>query len=316
MILTFSQGGKGMKKNRRSADRLLLLEMFLRVYNRKSLSLAAADLDVSQPTASRLVKELENELGTVLFLRNTRRLSTTESSDSLAKDAQNFLEDWNNLLDKHRGDRSNGVKLKVVAPVCLGQKFLFDIVSGYMSKQKNLRINWKLVSDQIAFREEGCDLWICLGPVPDDTLVVRKVGVIESLVVAAAPTKYYQDVVAPKDLTSYDAVGIESSSKRSFDVVSNHGSTFSIQPNYRVMTNNLSCMHHAILKGVGYGLIPVWCIADDLNKGTLVNLLPNWKAVPMDINVVYNQTRYTSPILEGLIDHIEKGVSSLDGIFN
>ena len=167
-------------------DRLTLLETFVRIADAGSISAAARDLGLSQPSASRQLAELESRLNTQLIRRTTPSMALPESGHELLADARQLIDGWESLEEKHLSDNSRiAGNLKVVAPVALGQLHLARIAWRFQQEHPGVTISWQLEDAPIRFSEVGCDCWVKIGPIPDETLVVRKLGAVERLLVAS-----------------------------------------------------------------------------------------------------------------------------------
>ena len=100
----------------KSLDRLVLLETFVRIAERGSISAAARDLGLSQPSASRQLSELEGRLGAQLIRRTTHNLALTPAGQDLLVEARQMLEGWDALVERHgRGPDDIKGRLKIVA---------------------------------------------------------------------------------------------------------------------------------------------------------------------------------------------------------
>lgn len=167
-------------------DRLSLLATFVRIAERGSLSAAARDLDTSQPSVSQQLAELEDMLGCRLVARTTHSLALTPDGVELLTDARRMLSDWEALSEGLSDRATLQGTVRVVASVALGQTHLMGAARAFAQAHPDVTIEWRLTDRAIRSAEEGCDLWVRVGPVPDDTLVVREIARVERLVVASA----------------------------------------------------------------------------------------------------------------------------------
>ncbi len=122
-------------------DRISLLTTFVRIAESGSLSAAGRDLNLSQPSVSRQLKELETQLGAQLFRRNTHSLALTEAGSDLLADARQIIASWESLHEKFQeSEQALSGKLKVVAPVALGQLALCKLMCQFQIQHPNLSI--------------------------------------------------------------------------------------------------------------------------------------------------------------------------------
>jgi len=298
----------------KGSDRLLLLELFLKVLERESVSEAAEELGLSQGRASKMLKELEGTLATELMRRNTRGVTATPAGLAFAEEARDLVGRWQRACREHSGLRRENVTLHVVAPVGLGQHSLLDSVVDYMLLNRGLKVRWTLENGAIDVYREGCDVWIALGPVADEHLIVREVGRFDSILVAAPSHPVSEIGDSPAELDGQEAVGLEPYFKDTLEIVSDGGERRVVEADVRILTNNFPSMYRAVRRGVGFAPMPMCYVEEDLESGTLRQLLPSWKLPSAPISLVYPHSPYSSPVLEGLLDFLTTHIPRLPGV--
>ncbi len=296
-------------------DRLTLLETFARISDRGSISGAARDLGLSQASASRQLKELEDRLGVQLVRRTTHSLALTPAGHDLLRDARELLAGWGTLEERH-GTSDGLVKgpLKVVAPVAMGQLHLADIVLDFLLRHPRISLDWQLQDEAIRFAEIGCDCWIKIGPVPDDTLVVRKLGSVERMVVASPRCLDGQGLKTPDDLARMRFVALAPFEGGRVHLYHRNGETADVTPDCPMTTNNVFTVHRAALKGVGTAILPRWFVERDLESGRLVDVLPQWRATQLGIHAAFLPARHQPKRLALLLETLAKDVPKIPGI--
>lgn len=296
-------------------DRLTLLETFARISDRGSISAAARDLGLSQATVSRQLKELEDRFGVELAHRTTHALALTTAGKALLHDARSLLSSWDALEEEHASASGNvrGV-LKVVAPVALGQLHLADIALRYQGDHPHVSMTWQLDDQPIRFSETGCDCWIRVGRIPDETLVVQPLGEVERLIVASPDLVASERIKAPQDLADLPCVALEPYEGGNIELTNRHGKRQRIAPAVRMSTNNIFALHRAALQGVGIAVLPKWFIHEDLRGGRLIDLLPHWRAATLQLNVAYQSTRYRPMRLQRFLETLRENTPRIPGI--
>ncbi len=299
----------------RPLDRLTLLETFARICDRGSISAAARDLGLSQASASRQLKELEDRLGIQLIRRTTHSLALTRSGQDFLRDARELLAGWDALEERHAGGEGHvRGPLKVVAPVALGQLHLADIALDYQIRHPLVSLTWELEDHAIRFAEIGCDCWIRIGPVPDETLIVRPIGAVERLVVASPELVAGRPVETPDEGAALPFVALNPFEGGRIGVTFRDGRAAEIAPEIRVATNNILAVYRAVLKGVGAAVLPLWFVDADLSAGRLVEIMPGWRAARLNINAAYLPARHQPRRLSLFLDAIAAGVRKIPGI--
>ncbi|MEO1080322.1 MAG: LysR family transcriptional regulator [Pseudomonadota bacterium] len=299
----------------KALDRITLLETFVRIAEAGSISAAARDLGLSQPSASRQLNDLETRLNTQLVRRTTHSLALTEAGGDLLRDARQLVDGWEALAERHRSahTRIEG-KLKVFAPVALGQQQVARIACDFQARHPGVTLSLELDDRAIRFAEEGCDCWIKVGPVPDDTLIVRPVGRVERLLVAAPQLL----PGSGRGLTPGRVEGLPMVSLDPFEgarvPLSDGKRERLLTPDVRMRTNNIFALKEAALAGIGMAILPKWFIAQELREGHLVDLLPRWRAPWLDIQVAYLPARQQPLRLREFLNSVLRHAPEIDGI--
>ena len=299
-------------------DRLTLLETFVRIADAGSISAAARDLGLSQPSASRQLAELESRLRTQLIRRTTHSLALTDAGIDLLADARQLIDGWEALSEKHlASDRRIQGSLKVVAPVALGQLHLARIAWRFQRDHPGVKVTWQLDDEPIRFAEVGCDCWIKVGPVPDETLVVRSLGTVERLLVASRSFVTEHGLPGgPRAAERLPLAVLEPFEGRQIPLARGEERVTTIRPEPRVRTNNLFALKEAALMGLGIAVMPRWFVASELTSGKLVDLLPEWRAPALDVHVAYLPGRHQTLRLTTFLETLRAQVPGISGIFS
>ncbi|MEM9385052.1 MAG: LysR family transcriptional regulator [Pseudomonadota bacterium] len=297
-------------------DRLTLLSTFVRIAEAGSISEAARGLGLSQPAASRQLAELESRLRKQLITRTTHSLTLTEAGAALLVDARAMLGGWEALEERHHHD--DGIlrgSIHVVAPVAFGQTALARLAAAFLLENPALDVRWELDDRPIRFAEVGCDCWIKIGAVPDDTLIVRELGSVERLLVTAPTLRTGKGPLrTPKAAESLPLVALAPFESGRIPLRHERGTRTTIFPRPRLTTNNIVALKEAVLAGVGMAILPRWFVHDDLASGQLLDLLPRWRAPRLPINVAYPSSRYRPKRLVVFLDFLHRHIRSIGGV--
>ena len=298
-----------------SLDRLALLQSFARIVERGSISAAARDLGLSQASASRHLAELERRLGVQLVHRTTHSLSLTPAGEDCLARSRDLLGGWDALVE-HYGREARAMRgpLKVVAPVALGQRHLTDAVLAMLCEHPGLTVTWLLEDDAIRFAEIGCDLWIRVGPVPDESLVVRPLGRVERLIVGTPGLAGGRPLRTPGDLADLPCAALTPFDAGRIPLSTAKGDGAMVTASVAFATDTIVAAHAAALQGIGYAVLPRWLVAEELLAGRLVDLLPGWRAPSLTINAAYRPARPQPRRLALLVDRMAGAVAAIPGI--
>ncbi|MGD1861957.1 MAG: LysR family transcriptional regulator [Leptolyngbyaceae cyanobacterium] len=300
----------------KSLDRLTLLETFVRIADAGSISAAARDLGLSQPSVSRQLAELESRFKAQLMRRTTHSLTLTEAGRELLADARQLLDEWEALEEKHLdAETTPQGQLKVVAPIALGQLHLLEMAIQFQQQYPLISLSWHLEDHSIRFAEVGCDCWIKIGPVTDESLIVEPLGQVERLVVAAPQLlAAHSRPKTPGSLETFPFVALEPFEGRQIPLTNTRGKTTVVSPVVRMLTNNISALRQATLAGLGAAVMPRWFIEEDLNHQRLIDVLPKWRAATLTIHVASLPGRHRPYRLTSFLDALKRTMPEIPGI--
>ena len=188
----------------KTLDGFELMRLFVRIAETGSLSAAAQSLAISQPTASRQLKQLEQLLGAQLVRRSTHELTLTDSGNRFLEDARAMLAHWETSLDTLRNERRELTgSIRVAVPVAVGQTILATIASRFLVRHPAVTIDWRLTDQPGDLVAGGYDLWLRAGPIRQLDLIVRHLWRVARTIVAA---KGFAAVAHPKALENLPSV--------------------------------------------------------------------------------------------------------------
>ena len=180
--------------------------------------------------------------------------------------------------------------MRVAAPIGLGQSVLADIAAEFVSAHPGVQLDWQLVDDPGDLAREGFDLWIRVGPVRDEALVVRKLWTIVRIVVAVPDREIA--FAHPSDLQDQPAIVLGPYVGSEIELSGSEDECYALSPSVRINTDNIFVAHRLTLQGHGYSILPLWLVEGDIANGALVHLSRGWSAPPLALSVAYPEARY------------------------
>ncbi|WP_428393517.1 LysR family transcriptional regulator [Lichenicoccus sp.] len=291
-------------------DRLDLVRLFLRVAETSQVSQAARDLGISQPTASRLLRKLEDLFGRKLVDRASQGLTLTQEGRDLLPHARKLAEAWNEANDAVRGDEALSGTIRVAVPIATGGTFLAVIAARFQRAHPDVAIEWHLRDDRVDVIAQGYDLWIRVGDVHREDLVVRDVYRIQRAIVAAAG---WPGISHPSDLLPMAAVRLSTFVPGTVELT-NNGEIYQLRQRAMFTTDNLQAACSAVLEGVGYAVLPLWCLHEHLERGALASLCDDWRPPTVTLSFAYAPNRKRSPRVAALIAHIHNELQDDNGL--
>ena len=284
-------------------DRLIALELFTRIVDRRSFSAAAADMRVSRPVATAAIKDLEQRLGTRLLQRSTRSVTPTVEGEAYYERCLAILAD---LEDADRGARGAVAgRLRVDVAGNLARTTLLPALPAFLARYPDLTIHLSEGERLVDLVREGFDCVVRGGVLADSDMVVRRLGVMDEVTCASPAYLAAHGIPAtPDDLGSHIMVGFVSS--RTGQVMpldfSRDGLTIEVALAARVLVNGADAYAAAARLGLGLVQAARHRVADDLAAGLLIEVLADFPPLPTPISVLYPTTRQLSPRVRVFVD--------------
>ncbi len=277
-------------------DRLSGIEDFVAAVEAGSFALAARRRQLTRSAVAKSVARLELRLGTRLFLRTTRSQSLTNDGQAYYERCQRVLAELDAVdarMDAARQIPMGRVRLSM--PVLFGRlcvgPLLLELARSY--PQLVLEVSF---SDHVSdLADEGIDLVIRSGTLPDSSsLVARSLGV-QRMVLCAAPA-YLQQHGWPRSVDAlaghHCVVYRRSGHVKPWLFNDARGKLREVNPTWRLSFDDLQMIASATQAGMGLARLPVWLVADALLEGSLVQLFDEPVPFGYALNIVWQQTRF------------------------
>lgn len=273
-----------------AADRLELMQTFVRIVDAGSLSAAAAQMLSTQPTVSRRLQALEKLLGVRLLQRSTHAMRLTEDGARCYARAKTLIADWEALAaDLRDTAQSASGLLRVVVPHAFGQTQLVGPLVDFLRTQSAVDVEWLLRDQPPDFVGQGIDCAIQVGEVNDPAVVAIPLAEVPRIVVGAAS-------VLPGGAALGHARELGALPWLAFQTYYRHQVTLqhlgtgercelALRP--RLSSDSLYPLRTAALQGLGVGVFSAWLVQEDLATGRLLHLVPEWQAPPLPVHLVY-----------------------------
>jgi DNA-binding transcriptional LysR family regulator len=273
-----------------NVDRLAVMETLVRVVETGSFSAAARHLNIGQPTVSKTIARLEERLGVRLLVRSTRGLTPTEAGRNFFDRARRAIEEADEADLAARGADAGLVgRLRVSAGVTFGKLHIVPLLPGFMAAHSNLSIDLILDDRPIDLIEEGIDIGLRFGPLPDSSLMAHKVATSRRLVLGApAYFNRFGVPTAPNELTKHAAV-IYTQDRGGSDTWSfcRGDVEVSVSISGRLRVSSSEGLRAAVNSGMGFAIISQWMFAPELSRGTVRAILPEWTLPEGDLWAVF-----------------------------
>jgi DNA-binding transcriptional LysR family regulator len=189
-------------------DRLAALEIFVQVVDTGSFSAVARRQRIGQPAISKAVVQLEQWLGVSLLLRSTRSVVPTEAGHIFYERAKRMVEEAGEAVMAAQGS-ANGLsgKLRVSASICFGRLHVIPSLSAFLAEHPDLELELVLDDRYVDLVNEGVDVALRTGPMPNSNMTGRRIAEGRRMVVATpAYLRRHGIPASPEELTSHQAI--------------------------------------------------------------------------------------------------------------
>ena len=287
-------------------DRLQAMQVFTRVVDTNSFSRAADTMDMPRASVTTIIQNLEAFLNVRLLQRTTRRLNLTPDGAAYYERCVRILADVeeteSSFANTGKGPRG---KLRIDMPGSIGRMIVMPQLCEFHTRYPEIELMIGFGDKPVDLIQEGVDCVIRVGTLQDSSLVARRIGVFQGL--TAASPDYLELHGVPhtiEDLQQHTAVNYFSSRTgrvMDMDFVVD-GKSVDVKMRGKIAVNDAEAYIACGVKGVGIVQIPRFMALPHLRSGELIEVLPQWKPLPMPISVVYPHNRHLSPKVRVFVD--------------
>lgn len=289
------------------SDRWQAMAVFVRVAESGSLSRAALELGLSQPSVSRIIGALETRLGTTLLLRTTRSISLTDAGVLYLGRAKFLLAEMEEAEQATRGiDSLHGV-IRLAMPVLYGSRAVIPALASFLARHPNLRVEIIMSDARQNLVTDGVDVAIRLGvgPLEDSTFGARKLALVERIVVAAPAYLSGRGVPAkPGDLARHDCIIQHGEFGRESWRFTHNQTVASVNVEAKLWINSAPGVLAAATAGLGIALATRTMAGEGLLTGQLTRLLEPYELDPAEVYAVFPMGPRPSAKVRAIVDHL------------
>lgn len=288
-------------------DNLAAMRMLVRVADSGSFSAAARQLDIAPSSVSRLISELEDDLGAPLFQRTTRKLNLTEAGHIYYEHANKIIMELDEArLAVSQSGAPSGI-LRMTSPTAIGREFLISIIPAFLKEYPGVRVVMTLSDSVLDLVESGIDLAIRVGPLGDSTLKARKLG-NSRRVICASPDylKRMGTPKHPKELEEHNCVTFRNHPGYNLWNFRGPEGLIKVKATGNFFARSSDGVLAAALAGMGFILMPDWNMGIELKKKQLRVVLQDYPLSPVDTPVwaLHAHQRHVPPKVRAFIDFL------------
>ena len=285
-------------------DKLRAMTTFVRIVETGSLTAAAERLGTSPTSVVRSLSALERALGVRLLNRTTRRMALTDEGRDYFQRCRRLLsevEDAESALLARQVTPAG--RLVITAPVMFGRLHVAPLVIDFLAAFPEVRVELLLVDRIVDLIDEGIDLAIRIGTLPESSLVAIPLGSTRRIVCASpAYLASHGQPGHPDELPGHRAIRIIGKSFEPDWTFQENGQTLRIPMPDILATNHIDFAIDACLKGVGCGRFFAYQVRDQIAAGQLIRLLRPYEPAPLPVSFAYPHARLLSSRVRAFID--------------
>lgn len=288
-------------------DRLHAIEVFIAVAAQGSFSGAARSMHMSPPAVTRAIAALEDRLGTPLLIRTTRSVTLTDAGTRFLGDAQQIVDDLaaaeNAALGLHASPQG---LVRITAPALFGRIYIAPLLGPFLAAHPRLEIETLFVDRVVNLMDEGLDIAIRIGPLPDSSLSAIKVGAVCPVVVAAPSYWQAHDrPTHPKQLQDHSIVQPDAftpTGRWAFKQAD--GAPLTVTVPTRLKVNSNDAVIEIIKSGHGVSRLLTYQVAGCINDGSLEPVLNDFAPASQPIHIMHREGRAASSKVRSLVDYL------------
>jgi len=290
-------------------DYLSALNLFVRVARRGNFSAAGRDLNMPQPSVSRIISALEQEVGTLLLHRTTRAVSLTEAGTDFLERIEPILAALEEAEQFIRGDGELRGTLRIGLSSTFALRAVVPTMPAFLGRHPQLRIEYVLDDMRQSFTAEGLDVSVRFGPLADSSAVARRLGATPKVIVASP------DYVAshgmprePGELAGHRIIVGPMTNGHSWSFLK-EGKAVSVRFEGAIVTGFNEVSTASAVAGMGIACLSLAGCLRELASGELLRLLPDWDMGAIEINALFPAGRAAKPAAKQYIEYLREQVA-------
>ncbi|MBL8352338.1 MAG: LysR family transcriptional regulator [Burkholderiaceae bacterium] len=289
-------------------DRVNAIQVFIRVVETSSFSRAAAEMGITQPTATKAVAATENRLGVRLLHRSTRGVTLTEVGNlyyEKCKAIERAIDEAENQAAQVQ--RGEGGLLRISTSVSFGRRVLVPIVLQYMRLHPAVRIDIGFDDRYVDLIEQGIDVAIRMGQMSDSSLGARYLG-LNPWVMVATET-YLGEQGEPRcvaDLAGHACIVYSSvQGDDRWRMSAPGGSSSSVPVKGPFRSNNLSAVLAAASNSMGLAILPWYVARESIASGIVRPVMADHSLPAQEMHAVYPSPKLVPNKVTAFIDDLQ-----------
>ncbi len=297
-------------------DRFQSMSVFVAVAEAQGFAAAARRLNMSPPAVTRAIAALENRLGVTLLNRTTRYVRTTEAGSRYLEDARRVIAEAEAADEAVSGINAEPRgHLSITAPVMFGRLFITPIIVKYLQRYPQTEVSAVFVDRVTNLLEEGFDVGVRIGELPDSSMRAIQVGSVRHVVCASS--RYLEEhsiPLTPDDLCDHNIINSSAGSDMSdWKFETDRGTrNLRIRPRLTVTSNDAAI--EAVEQNFGISRLLSYQIANQVTDQKIKIILDGFEPEPRPIHIVHREGRLASTRVRSCIDFMAEILRADDSL--
>lgn len=282
-------------------DKLRAIKTFIAVAEGGGFAAASRKLNMSAPSVTRLVGELETELGVILLRRTTRQVTLTDVGKRYLEDAKGATADLQAADETARG--AHGIPkgtIRVTASTMFGRLHVTPIITKYLNQHPEVSVDAMFFDRVVNMIDEGIDVSIRIGELTDSSLMAVRVGSVR-MQVCGSPDYFKTHSIPqkPSDLENHKTIGL---ALGNFQTDWRFAENELVKTNHRFVSNSIPSAIDAAKSGWGLVRIISYQVGQEILDGSLQTVLHDYAPPAIPVHVVHGQGRRASAKVRTFVD--------------
>ncbi len=290
------------------------MRIFVAVADTNSLAAAARQLEQSAPTVTRAIAGLEQRLGVALLDRSTRGVTLTPAGQRYVVDCKRILQEVHDAEASAAGRHATPAGLlHVASPLLFGQDVLTPVLLAYLDAYPAVQIRAHFQDRFPNLQEEGIDVALLMGELPDSSLIAVRVGHIHRVVCAApAYLQQHGEPTHPDELHQHKLIVSTADSRSHEWRFQQDGQVLSVPVTAPLTTSTNSSALHACLLGAGLTRLMSYQVRDRVAAGELKLVLTEYAPPPLPVHLVYREGRRAAARVRRFVEFASQQLRQAD----
>ncbi len=287
-------------------DKLHLMTVFVAVAEEEGFAAAARRLAMSPPAVTRAIAALEARLGVKLLNRSTRFVRVTEAGQRYLEDARRIIADVEAADEATAGINAEPRgHLAVTAPVMFGKMFVMPGIVEYLQRYPAMDVSALFLDRVVNLLEEGIDVGVRIGELPDSSMKAIRVGQIRRILCASpAYLQAHGTPDSPHELSRHSIIAATGVTPMVEWRFTHAGQNMAIKVKPRLTVSSNDAAIEASLAGLGISRLLSYQVDGYFDGGQLCRIMQTYETAPLPVHVVHREGRYANAKVRSFVDLI------------